>query len=126
MKTFFLALEHFQSQILLIATYLMNHRETLIDFFVKRAHTEIPSQFIDAHRSPMGPIDPNGPSMSIDEVFLTMIPSMGHRWAIDEPSMDIKISITKIRSTWPCSKFHKSRHLSLSVYLSFVWDFEGV
>ena len=39
--------------------------------------------------------------------------------------MDIKISITKIRSTWPCSKFHKSRHLSFSVYLSFVWNFEG-
>ena len=33
----------------------------------------------------------NGPSMGIDEVFLTLIPSMGHRWTIDEPSMEIEI-----------------------------------
>ena len=58
------------------------------------ARTEIPSQFIDGHRSPMGPIDSmaiNGPSMGIDEVFLTLIPSMGHRWTIDDPSMGIEI-----------------------------------
>ena len=33
----------------------------------------------------------NGPSMGIDEVFLTLIPSMGHRWTIDDPSMEIEI-----------------------------------
>ena len=57
----------------------------------------------------------NGPSMGIDEVFLTMIPSMG-----------IEIFDHKIRSTWPCSKFQQnSRHSRFSVYLSFVWDFEN-
>ena len=43
---------------------------------------------------------------------------MTHRW-------ESKFSITKIRSTSPCSKFQQnSRHLNFSVYLSFVWDFE--
>ena len=62
----------------------------------------------------------NDPSMGIDEVFLTMIPSMGYRWTIDDPSMGIEIfDHKKIRSTWPCSKFQQnSRHLSFSVYLS--------
>ena len=49
--------------------------------------------------------------MSIDEVFLMMMPSMGHQWTIDDPSMGIEIFGQKIRSTWPCSKFQqKSRH----------------
>ena len=53
----------------------------------------------------------NGPSMDIDEVFLTLIPSMTHRWKS-------KFSITKIRSTWPCSKFQRnSGHLSFSFSL---------
>ena len=43
---------------------------------------------------------------------------MTHRW-------QSKFSVKKIRLTWPCSKFQqKSRHLSFSVYLSFVWNFE--
>ena len=42
--------------------------------------TEIPSQLIDGHRSPVGPID--GHNWSIDEVFLT---------SIDDPSMGIEI-----------------------------------
>ena len=40
--------------------------------------TEIPSQFIDGHRSPMSPID--GHQWSIDEVFLTMIPKIRSTW----------------------------------------------
>ena len=36
-----------------------------------------------------------------------------------------KVSITKIRSTWPSSKFQQnSRRSSFSVFLSFVWNFE--
>ena len=43
---------------------------------------------------------------------------MTHRW-------ESKFSVKNIRSTWPCSKFQqKSRHLSFSVYLSFVWNLE--
>ena len=32
-----------------------------------------------------------GTAFNDDEVFLTMIPSMGHRWSIDDPSMGIEI-----------------------------------
>ena len=54
---------------------------------------------------PWGPLMAiNGPSMGIDEVFLMMIP--------------------KIVRLGPVQNFNKTGHLSFSVYLSFVWDFE--
>ena len=68
------------------------------------------------YRSPMG----------IDEVFLTMIPSMGHRWIIDHPSMGIEIFDHKNSFDLAMFKISTklSRHLRFSVYLGFVWDFE--
>ena len=39
--------------------------------------------------------------------------------------MRIEIFGQKNRSNWPCSKFQQIyRHLSFSVYLSFVWNLE--
>ena len=65
--------------------------------FYFNSHIRPPVQ--RSHRSssmaiavPWGPsMAINGPSMGIDEVFLTLIPSMGHRWTIDDPSMGIVI-----------------------------------
>ena len=37
-----------------------------------------------------------------------MMPSMGHQWTIDDPSMGIELFGQKIRSTWPCSKFQQN------------------
>ena len=65
----------------------------------------------------MGPID--GHQWSIDGHrwgFYNDDPidgsSMDHRWLIDGPSMthrwESKFFITKIRSTWPCSKFQQN------------------
>ena len=56
----------------------------------------------------------NGSAMGIDEVFLTMIPSMGIETFDLETSFDL--DMFKI-STNSC-------HLGFSVYLSFVWNFE--
>ena len=55
----------------------------------------------------------NGPSMSIDEVFLTLIPSMGHRWTIDDPSMEIEI-------------FHHKKSFGLAMFkiLTKLWPFK--
>ena len=55
----------------------------------------------------------NGPSMGIDEVFLTLIPSMGHRWTIDDPSMEIEI-------------FHHKNSFDLAMFKIFtkLWPFK--
>ena len=68
----------------------------------------------------------NGPSMGIDEDYLTMIPSMGHRWTIDDPSMVFKICNhkTSFDSAIFTISTKNSRHSSFSVYLNFGWDFE--
>ena len=67
----------------------------------------------------------NRPSMGIDEVFLSMIPSMGHRWTIDDPSMGIEIFDHKNSFDLTMFKIStNSGHLGFSVYLSFFWDFE--
>ena len=50
---------------------------------------------------------------------------MDHRWTIDDPSMGIEIFDHK--KSFDLAMFRiseKTRHLSFSVYLSFVWDFE--
>ena len=66
----------------------------------------------------------NGPSMGIDEVFLTMLPSMGHRWTIDGnrnfPSQKfVRLGhVQNFNRTLAFQVFH-------SVNLNFVWDFEG-
>ena len=83
------------------------------------SRTEIPSQFIGGHRSHMGP------SMGIDEVFLTMIPSIGYRWTIDDPSMGIEIFDHK--NSFDLAMFKISTKLSPFKFFSlfiFVWEFE--
>ena len=55
-----------------------------------------------------------------------MMPSMGHQWTIDDPSMGIELFGQKIRSTWPCSKFQQNFSiLSFSFSQFKLWDFEG-
>ena len=60
----------------------------------------------------------NRPSMGIDEVFLTLIPSMGHRWTIDDPSMEVEIFHHKNSFDLAMFKiFQNSGHLSFSFSL---------
>ena len=86
------------------------------------ARTEIPSQFIDGHRSSSMAIAVHRwPSQSHGA---HRWPSMVHRWesmrffSRRSHRWESKFSITKIRSTWPCSKFQQnSHHLSFSFSL---------
>ena len=91
--------------------------------------TEIPSQFIDGHRSPMGPID--GHQWSIDGHrwdFSNVDPidgsSMDHRWPIDG---NRNFRSQKFVRLGRVQNFNKTLAIWVfhSVYLNFVWDFEG-
>ena len=74
---------------------------------------------------PWGPsMATNGPSMGIDEVALRMIPSMGYRWIIDDPSMGIEIFGNK--NSFDLAMFKISKKLSPYKFFSlfkFCWGF---
>ena len=80
--------------------FILHHAEPGLNFSAQVSACRMKgAPVLRSHRSssmaiavPWGPsMAINGPSMGIDEVFLTLIPSMGHRWTIDDPSMEIEI-----------------------------------
>ena len=64
--------------------------------------------------------------MGIDEVFLMMTPSMGHRWTIDDPSMAIEIFSQK--KSFDLAMFKSSTKVSPFKFFSlfkFCLEFRG-